>query len=111
MDVTESFKISQLPPQVLDGLVELGERFRRKGVRLVLFGSFAKGTAHRRSDLDIAAFWENAPEHMRLWMELEEAVEDLPTVRPIDLVDIETASDGVADDARASGIPLINIAN
>ena len=50
---------------------------------VLLFGSYADGTARPSSDLDIAV------KGCRDMAALEEAVEDLPTIRQIDLVDYD----------------------
>ncbi len=63
-----------------------------------LFGSRAKGTARERSDIDIAVTGVEDFEA------LEEAVEDLPTLYTIDLVDMEQCKNSLLlEDIRQYG--------
>lgn len=50
---------------------------------VILFGSWAKGTANERSDIDIAVRGVKDMEKLR------EDIEDIPTLRSFDIVDIE----------------------
>ena len=50
---------------------------------VILFGSWAKGTANERSDIDIAVRGVKDIE------ELREDVEEIPTLRSFDIVEIE----------------------
>ena len=67
---------------VLKEIVRLCEKYGAR--QAVLFGSRAKGTARERSDFDIAVSGVQAFE------ELQEELEDLPTLYSIDLVDLDT---------------------
>lgn len=51
----------------------------------VLFGSFAKGTAHATSDIDIAV-WPDESWTVRDWDALLDDLEALPTLKKWDLV-------------------------
>ena len=63
--------------QIDEVIAEITQRCRNYGAqKIILFGSRAKGTATERSDIDI--------------FELEEALEDIPTLYTIDLVDLDT---------------------
>ena len=50
---------------------------------VILFGSWAKGTANERSDIDIAVRGVKDIEKLR------EDIEDIPTLRSFDIVEIE----------------------
>ena len=50
---------------------------------VILFGSWAKGTANERSDIDIAVRGANDIEQLR------EDIEGISTLRSFDIVDIE----------------------
>ena len=50
---------------------------------VILFGSWAKGTANEHSDIDIAVRGVKDIEKLR------EDIEDIPTLRSFDIVDIE----------------------
>lgn len=54
--------------------------------KVVLFGSRAKGTALERSDIDIAVSGVSEIDAVR------EALEEIPTLIRIDLVDLDTCS-------------------
>lgn len=54
--------------------------------RVILFGSRAKGTATDRSDIDIAVSGIKKADVY----ELQERLEDIPTLYKIDLVDLDT---------------------
>jgi len=98
-----------LPPQVLAALRRLGEDFHQRGVEVFLFGSFVRGEARSNSDLDVAFGFLQAPE-ARLESALHSALDELPTIRPIDLVDLRYASESLVKAVKAFGIPLTHLA-
>ncbi len=61
------------------------------GVRVWLFGSLARGDFDRASDIDIALDAGRPLDPDRL-ARLREAIEEAPIVRPVDLLDLATAS-------------------
>lgn len=66
-------------------LREIGELCRKSGAaRAVLFGSRAKGTALERSDIDIAVWGADD------FDALKEAIDEIPTLYTIDVVDMDT---------------------
>lgn len=97
-----------LPQRVRKGLRDVGEAFAPQGVRILLFGSFAEGRAHRTSDLDLA-FALPAAASPELREQLFRAIDRLPTIRPVDLVDLATADRSLLQSAESHGIPLENI--
>ena len=73
--------------QIDEVIAEITQRCRNYGAqKIILFGSRAKGTATERSDIDIAVS-DMASSDI---FELEEALEDIPTLYTIDLVDLDT---------------------
>ena len=54
--------------------------------KVILFGSRAKGTATERSDIDIAVSGVKSCDVL----DLEEKLQDIPTLYTIDLVDLDT---------------------
>lgn len=68
--------------QILDEIKRLGEAYGAK--EILLFGSHAKGTAAERSDIDIAVSGTEC------FDELEEAIDELPTLRSFDVVNLDT---------------------
>ncbi len=57
--------------------------------RLVLFGSWAKDSARPQSDIDIGILG-NQPVPWSTMAAIRQSVEDLPTLRRIDVVDLQT---------------------
>lgn len=67
---------------ILKNIIDLCELFSADCV--ILFGSRAKGTNTERSDIDIAVKGVK-----NIW-ELQEKLEEIPTLYKIDLVDLDT---------------------
>ncbi len=83
----------------------MAERFRSRGIRLVVFGSFARGEARPWSDLDLGFQWEGASRR-EVEAELFRAVRELPTIRRIELVDLGAAGEALRGEALREGIGL-----
>ncbi len=73
--------------------------------RVWLFGSWAKGTAVSRSDLDVA-FESPKETDLRAKLAAEDRVEHLPTLRSIDLVDLRHAGEHIRAAIDSVGIEL-----
>lgn len=58
--------------------------------RVILFGSRARGDASPRSDIDLAVDAPAMPR--RTWLRLLDAVDDAPTLLPIELVHFQSAT-------------------
>lgn len=69
-----------------------------KGYKVILFGSRAKGSAKARSDFDIGIVGKQSLPH-KTFFEIEEAIEALPTLYKIDLVDFSTKNDSFKEEA------------
>lgn len=83
--------LEDLPSPVLAGLRRLAVEASARGIRLFLFGSFARGDARPNSDLDLGYEMRGGIQPAnRTW--LLDAVDALPTIRPIDLVDFAGVS-------------------
>ena len=83
--------LEDLPSPVLEGLRRLAAESSARGIRLFLFGSFARGDARPASDLDLGYEMPGGVQPAnRTW--LFDAVAALPTIRPIDLVDFASVS-------------------
>ena len=68
-------------------MTEIIQRCRLYGAqKIILYGSRAKGTATERSDIDIAV--SGVASHEIL--DLQENLEEIPTLYTIDLVDLDT---------------------
>jgi len=75
-----------LPPGVVEALRELARKYKDSGLDLFVFGSFARGDQYPTSDLDLGVEW-NGPCNPELFNRLYWDVQNLTTIRPIDLVD------------------------
>lgn len=82
-----------LPPRLRSRLKALGQKYQARGVDLFLFGSFARTDWRENSDLDLGLEWRR-PNSQELFRELCKDVDDLPTIRKVDLVDFSKASQG-----------------
>lgn len=67
--------------QIIERVKQIGEKCHAEQV--ILFGSFAKGTATKYSDIDIAVSGVKEMESFR------QEIEEIETLRSIDIVDIE----------------------
>ena len=85
-----------LDARVREDLRRLGRRQAERGVRLFLFGSVARTwpLAARGSDLDIGYELPACDPTIaaQLRRELEHQVEELGTIRPIDLIDFSSVA-------------------
>lgn len=71
--------------QIDEVIAEITQRCRNYGAqKIILFGSRAKGTATERSDIAVSGVASSDI------FELEEALEDIPTLYTIDFVDLDT---------------------
>lgn len=71
--------------QIQEILEEIQRISRRYGAReVILFGSRAKGTETERSDIDIAVSGAER------FDELEEAIDEIPTLLSFDVVNMDT---------------------
>ena len=88
-----SNRMLPLPARLLRSLQELARKYQEEGLDLFVFGSFARGDQRSTSDLDLGIEWrgKRSPETaLRLYWDVQE----LPTIRRIDLIDFEqTGSD------------------
>lgn len=73
--------------QILEKIIEICQRNSVK--EAILFGSRAKGTAHERSDFDIAVSGVKDIE------ELREQIEEIPTLYSFDIVDLEMCTNNL----------------
>lgn len=101
--------LQPIAPRLRRSLNEVATRFATKGVRLFVFGSAAPHwpSVPARADLDLGYEIAAPPEErVVLRRELLRALDDLPTVRPIDAVDFDTAAPDFARAARAGARSL-----
>ena len=82
-----------------------GHREDLRGHRVVLFGSRATGTAKSRSDFDIGV---DGPARLspKVFSQLAEEFDDLPTLYSIDWVDLQNTSPQFRQNALQGAITL-----
>lgn len=68
--------------QIIERVKQIGEKYHAEQV--ILFGSFAKGTATKYSDIDIAV---SGVENIGAF---RQDIEEIETLRSFDIVDMET---------------------
>lgn len=89
-------------------LESASEILKRYGVcRAVLFGSQATGKAGRGSDIDLAIWPEEALSASE-WFDIQDELDDLPTLQTWDLVDMTrvTSDSPIANEVARYGIEL-----
>ena len=108
--------LQELPPALGPGNEELQQLARSFGLRLVvLFGSRARGTAHEKSDYDLAVSGVAGATHGRRGLSATEArvllrlhaeLQQLLRTSRVDLVLLDRASALLAHRVARDGIPL-----
>jgi hypothetical protein len=102
--------LQPIAPRVRLALNEVAVRFAPSGVRLFVFGSAAPRwpVLPAGADLDIGfTIASRQPaERAALSRELQRALDELPTVRPVDVVDFDLAAPDFARTARVGARSL-----
>ena len=97
--------LEDLPSPVLEGLRRLAAESSARGIRLFLFGSFARGDARPTSDLDLGYEMPGGVQPVnRTW--LFDAVAALPSIRPVDLVDFSKVGEAFRAQALQHTVEL-----
>lgn len=104
----KNISYQDLPDRLKKALKGIGELFAEKNTELILFGSFSTSTAMSYSDLDIA-YKSTTDLSRNLKRELYQELENMPTIRPFDLVDYQTASNELKQNIDNDGIQLTKI--
>lgn len=90
-------------------LAEAARRVRAllagRSYQLLLFGSRTQGRSTNRSDYDLAILADE-PLPLTLMAQLRAALEDLPVLQKVDLVDVRSVSPEFAKEVMASGVLL-----
>ncbi len=73
--------------------------------RIVLFGSWARGDAQENSDIDIALMGPEAVDDMLLWR-IKQEIMGIPTLRRIDVVDLNQADENFRREVLSYARPL-----
>lgn len=91
--------------EVASQVAELARSVLGDRVRVLWFGSWPQARAVRGSDIDIA-LEADGPIPPAVFARLREAVEDLPTLHSVDLVDLRLADRRLREEILAHGVPL-----
>lgn len=83
----------RLPNRLIESLHEMEEKYRDKGIRLFIFGSFARSQDRQTSDLDLGVQWIGK-RSSKIFSDFCRDVHKLPTIRKIDVVDMEQVDEG-----------------
>ncbi len=75
-----------LPDKVLDALQNIGEKFNLE--QIILFGSRAKCTNAKRSDIDLALYAKDVKQYFQILDEIEE----IETLLMFDVVDMNSSA-------------------
>lgn len=82
----------------------MAQDFESSGIQLILFGSFATGNARSTSDLDLA--FDSQATTREGVRQLYDRIDDLHTVRSVDLVDLQKVDFEVAEEIKKNGCLL-----
>jgi predicted nucleotidyltransferase len=106
MDIDSTLR-KELPARVVNALLHVAEKYQKEGMTLFLFGSFATASNRAASDLDIGLLWESERKP-HLFTQLYADIQNLPTIRKIDLVDMKQVDKEFRNKVLASEILLLN---
>lgn len=93
-------KVSEIEKQVA-GIIR---KYIGKNARIYLFGSWAKGNAKPTSDIDIAI--KISKQERQKFYKIREEVNELRTLRKIDIVDLSLASEKFRKHIFKYALPL-----
>ena len=82
----------------------MAQDFESSGIQLILFGSFATGNARSTSDLDLA--FDSQASTRDGVRQLYDRIDDLHTIRSVDLVDLQKVDSEVAEEIKKNGCLL-----
>jgi uncharacterized protein len=93
------------PEEAIQSVREILSRELPSGYKPVLFGSWAKGTARSTSDIDIGIVGDHPVPNDRM-VEIRAKVEAIPTLRKIEVVDLQTTDERFREHAMEHAKPL-----
>lgn len=91
--------------EIANRVAELAREILGESVEVLWFGSWPRGEAQARSDIDIALHLEQ-PIPLDRMAALRDAVEKLPTLYEIDLIDLSSVGDALRQEIVRSGVRL-----
>lgn len=93
------------PREIAEEVARLARDILGPGVEVLWFGSWVKGTASPHADIDIAvAATEAIP--LQQMAAIQDAVDSLPTLHEIDLIDLRTVGESFRQEILGHGICL-----
>ena len=93
-----------LPKKLLEELEQVVHSLKNQGVNLILFGSFAEGKGRAHSDLDLV--YDGVDLDPEVIHTMQQKIENLHTVRSVDLVDLQRVDAAVAEEIKSHGRSL-----
>jgi predicted nucleotidyltransferase len=96
---------SRRPRQVAEQVASMARRMLGADTRVYWFGSWAEGRAVERSDVDVGII-ASRPIPLDQFSRLRGAVEELPTLYMVDLVDLNAVGAELRERAVTRGICL-----
>lgn len=90
------------PTQIATDVARLARSYLGDGIDVIWFGSWPKGTALPRSDIDIAVS-TGAPIPLERMSPFLEAVEQLPTLYQVDIVDFHSVGAALRHEIERHG--------
>jgi len=78
--------------------------FEHEPVQIMLFGSWARGTQHRSSDVDVAIDYKEGESNRQKIDEFRDFLEELTIPYSVDIVDMHEASKALQEEIRKDGI-------
>ena len=91
--------------EVIEKIKQILKRDLPEGYRIYLFGSWARGNAEERSDIDIAILGDQELD-WKTFLKIKEKIEDIPTLRKIDVVDLRAVGRQFREEVLRHGIEL-----
>lgn len=96
-----------LPDRLWRALESIAFKYKDEGLKLFIFGSFAQLKNKSTSDLDIGVCWVSKRDPL-LFNQLYLDIQELPTIRKIDLVDMSQVDESFRQEALEHAYYLIN---
>lgn len=94
--------IKNIEPLLKEIINIVKKDIRNSNYKIYLFGSWAKGNALYNSDIDIAIDSEK-PLDIDIIIRIKEEIENIPTLRSIDIVDLNSVSEDFRQNIIANG--------
>ena len=79
------------------------DQLKNETVCIYLFGSWARGTQHHGSDVDIAIDFKGKNDPLKI-AEIREILEESTIPYSVDVVDMHNASEGILQEIKKEGI-------